>query len=329
MGSPKPGNAPGEVLGPVSPGAKRAEAANPAVRAESPAELGAIDALQLVLDLAGMIPGAGAIPDLINAAISLCRGDFVGAVFSAGSAIPVLGDAAGAAKILKNSNKYLEAAKVIEQKVLPMLPKGIRKKLEDYLAKMRAKIDEVMKKEKSEASPKTAESKDTNGAKSKGSSDCLLRPYSPDTCKAQGKTGHHVVPDRAFRLGTSRTGAARQQIEGGLSEAEGLVICVEGATPAASNQHGKIHRLYDPMEKAIGLAGQPPGTAPLSALEAAGAAAAGKVTGCSPAKLMAQLRTYHQSKGMGPEFKVRADERGALARSLSPKTFGVPGAGDF
>ena len=165
MGPPKPGNTPGEVLGPVSPGAKRAEAANPAVRAESPAELGAIDALQLVLDLAGMIPGAGAIPDLINAAISLCRGDFVGALFSAGSAIPVLGDAAGAAKILKNSDKYLEAAKVIEQKVLPMLPKGMRKKLEDYLAKMRAKIDEVMKKE---SRADASQSHGGSGGKSKG-----------------------------------------------------------------------------------------------------------------------------------------------------------------
>jgi hypothetical protein len=168
MGPPKPGNTPGEVLGPVSPGAKRAEAANPAVRAESPAELGAIDALQLVLDLAGMIPGAGAIPDLINAAISLCRGDFVGALFSAGSAIPVLGDAAGAAKILKNSDKYLEAAKVIEQKVLPMLPKSMRKRLEDYLKKVRDKIEELTKKDNPDAKPepKKGEGNDNGGAKS-------------------------------------------------------------------------------------------------------------------------------------------------------------------
>ena len=155
----------GRATGPVSPAEKRAEEANPPAKAETPAEIDPIDALQLVLDLAGMIPGAGAVPDLLNAAISLMRGDVVGALFSAGAAIPAVGDAAGAAKILKNADKYAQAIKTIETKVLPKLPDGMRKKLEEYLAAIRKKIDELTKKEK----PKEkAESKDDDGAKSKG-----------------------------------------------------------------------------------------------------------------------------------------------------------------
>ena len=55
------------------------------------------------------------------------------------------------------------------------------------------------------------------------------------------------------------------------------------------------------------MKGDPPGTTELWKLEAAGAASAAAVTKCNPAKIMAQLRAYHQLKGMGPNFKVRAD----------------------
>lgn len=165
MATKKSGNTRGKANGPAEPAGGKAEEANQPAKAETPAEIGAIDALQLVLDLAGMIPGAGAVPDLINAVISLLRGDFLGALFSVGAAVPAIGDAAGAAKILKNSEKYLQALKVIEQKVLPMLPNGMRKKLEDYLKKVREKIDEVLKKDKPEGKP--AE-KPEAGAKSQG-----------------------------------------------------------------------------------------------------------------------------------------------------------------
>ena len=70
---------------------------------------------------------------------------------------------------------------------------------------------------------------------------CILRPYHPDTCKPLGKTGHHVVPDRCFRLGT-RTGTGRNSLPNAISEGDGLVVCVEGATPTATNEHGRIHR---------------------------------------------------------------------------------------
>ncbi len=98
----------------------------------------------MLLDLGGMIPGLGAGADLLNAAVSAFRGDFWGAGLSLFSAIPLLGDAAGLAKIAKNGEKYLNALKVVEQKLLPKLPASLRKKVEDYLAKIKTKLDELL-----------------------------------------------------------------------------------------------------------------------------------------------------------------------------------------
>lgn len=134
---------------------------------------------------------------------------------------------------------------------------------------------------------------------------CVLRPYKPDTCKP-GRTGHHVVPDRVFRVGSR--GSAR--IRGGVPEDDGLVICVDGSNLSRSREHGKIHAIYDPAERALGLANG--GVAPLGELELLGAGAAAKVTGCNAAALAAQLRAYHQARGLGPGTPVRADPTGKL-----------------
>lgn len=115
---------------------------NNAAQAASPS-LSALDALQLLLDLAGLIPGAGAVPDLINAAISFMRGDFIGGLFSVFSAVPAVGDAAGLAKIIKNSDKYIQAINIVELKVLPKLPDFIRKPLQEFIEKAKAKMDEL------------------------------------------------------------------------------------------------------------------------------------------------------------------------------------------
>ena len=65
-----------------------------------------LDGIQTALDLAGFVPGVGAIPDLINAAIYVMRGDMINAGLSLVSAVPGIGDAAGAAKILNNGLKF-------------------------------------------------------------------------------------------------------------------------------------------------------------------------------------------------------------------------------
>lgn len=68
-----------------------------------------LDGIQLALDVAGFIPAVGAFADLTNAAISACRGDWVGAGFSLVAAVPAIGDAAAGAKI---AHKGVKMAKI-------------------------------------------------------------------------------------------------------------------------------------------------------------------------------------------------------------------------
>ena len=67
-----------------------------------------MDGIQTALDFAGFIPGAGAIPDLLNAAIYAARGDMANAGMSVLAAVPGIGDAAAGAKI---AMKGVKAAK--------------------------------------------------------------------------------------------------------------------------------------------------------------------------------------------------------------------------
>lgn len=70
-----------------------------------------LDGLQMALDAVGMFPGFGAIPDILNACISACRGDWTNAGLCLFAAIPVIGDAAGAAKLMKKSAKMVKKNK--------------------------------------------------------------------------------------------------------------------------------------------------------------------------------------------------------------------------
>lgn len=80
-----------------------------------------LDGVQLALDAAGMVPVLGAIPDLINASISVLRGDWVGAGLSIVAAVPGVGDVVGGAKIAykgakiagKVSTKSAKAGKAV------------------------------------------------------------------------------------------------------------------------------------------------------------------------------------------------------------------------
>jgi len=57
-----------------------------------------LDTFQSILDAAGFVPGYGEPADLLNAAISLARGDAEGAALSTISAIPFLGAIGGVKK---------------------------------------------------------------------------------------------------------------------------------------------------------------------------------------------------------------------------------------
>lgn len=70
-----------------------------------------LDGIQTALDLAGFIPGVGAVPDLLNAAIYAARGDMANAGMSVLAAVPGIGDAAAGAKI---AVKGVKAAKKAE-----------------------------------------------------------------------------------------------------------------------------------------------------------------------------------------------------------------------
>lgn len=76
-----------------------------------------LDGLQMALDAAGLFPGLGAIPDLLNACISACRGDWANAGLCLFAAIPGIGDAAGAAKLMKNSAKMAQKTKKAQKSV--------------------------------------------------------------------------------------------------------------------------------------------------------------------------------------------------------------------
>ena len=80
---------------------------------EPPDMLGlGLDILQLGLDICGFIPVFGAFFDLANAAISLARGDYLGAGLSLVAAIPGIGDACAAAKsVVKGTTTVAKVVK--------------------------------------------------------------------------------------------------------------------------------------------------------------------------------------------------------------------------
>ena len=73
-----------------------------------------LDGIQLALDIAGMVPLWGAVADLLNASISVLRGDWVGAGLSLVSAVPGVGDAVGGAKLAYKGAKF---AKLVSKSV--------------------------------------------------------------------------------------------------------------------------------------------------------------------------------------------------------------------
>lgn len=70
-----------------------------------------LDGIQLALDVAGFVPGFGAIPDLMNAGIYALRGNWVDAGMSLLAAVPGIGDVAAGAKMAKRGFNIAKAAK--------------------------------------------------------------------------------------------------------------------------------------------------------------------------------------------------------------------------
>ncbi|MFX1683017.1 polymorphic toxin type 15 domain-containing protein [Mitsuaria sp. CC2] len=149
--------------------AGKAEDANATVKVD-PTEISKLDALQMLLDLVGLIPGAGAPADILNGIISAGRGDWIGAGLSVLGAVPIAGEAATAGKIAKNTEKYAAGLKKVAEEVLPHLPQRFQKPLREALEKAEAKLDELAgrpPKKKPDAEAPTAKNETTNGAKIK------------------------------------------------------------------------------------------------------------------------------------------------------------------
>ena len=75
----------------------------------------ALDKVQTGLDVAGFVPGFGAVPDLINAGIHLARGNKAEAAISAAAAIPGAGDAFKAGTMgIKAANRLNDGRRVLD-----------------------------------------------------------------------------------------------------------------------------------------------------------------------------------------------------------------------
>ncbi|WP_081016635.1 MULTISPECIES: GH-E family nuclease [Pseudomonas] len=103
------GNTLGRVNGETPGSGKAANDANAEVESETPAEglTGdeILDGIQLGLDIFGLIPVVGEIADVANAGISLARGDYAGAALSLLSAIPFVGYAGTAGKVVRHATR--------------------------------------------------------------------------------------------------------------------------------------------------------------------------------------------------------------------------------
>lgn len=225
----------GKVVGPpegaATDGAKQS---NPDVT-PTEVELSDLDALQMLLDVIGLIPACGAPADIINGIISAARGDWLGAGLSVFGVIPVAGEAATIAKIVKNSEKYLQALKVVETKVLPNLPGPVRRQIEKALAAARKKIDELIgkKPDTPSSSNDTPETPDADGPPSGGQIKATKPNFGKparrhDPCKTKGND--HTKDKNSMLDPDIDVNADLAKINSGDFVKQGDTIIVNGRT---------------------------------------------------------------------------------------------------
>lgn len=155
----KGGNTIGKTVGQTTSTNTSAKKANPALTKQE------LDDLQLLIDLAGTIPGVGSIASILNAVIDVARGNLLGAAFNAFAALPLFGNAAKGVKIAKNIDKYIAAINRVKKTVINKLPPTQANQLRNVIAK----IEKHLKSQQ----PNPAKSKTTN---------------KPATKKASGNT---------------------------------------------------------------------------------------------------------------------------------------------
>ncbi|TBM32142.1 PAAR-like domain-containing protein, partial [Hafnia paralvei] len=144
----------GIIVGQPPPAGVPADEADPPDEPETEEEEkdggGWLDALQLGLDIAGFIPVFGALADLANAGISAARGNYAEAAMSLMAAVPGIGDAAAAGKMLakgakaaaKMASKAAEAEKAakLAAKAAAKAAKAAAKAAREAAAKLKGGI---------------------------------------------------------------------------------------------------------------------------------------------------------------------------------------------
>ena len=149
-----------------------------------------LDVVQVGLDVGGLVPGFGAVPDLINAGISGLRGDEVGAGLSLAAAVPGAGLAAGLGKLGAKGAKALKGTKGAKELAEAAAKKTAKEKTAKEAAEEAAK--EVAEKGKKGKKGK----KDKKGKKGQWWCKCKARSTGgenpPDHCpkfvEGYGKT---------------------------------------------------------------------------------------------------------------------------------------------
>lgn len=229
-------NTTGVLKGPSGPGAGKADEASPEIVVTAQ-EISKLDALQMLLDVVGLIPGLGAPADILNAIISGARGDWLGAAMSLFGAVPVAGEAATAGKIAKNADRYAAAVAKVADEVLPYLPKRLQDKLKPAIEAAKKKLDELggkKPKAESEAAPKAKdEGKGGKKVKPKKKMKCGERGTYGDLKKktGDGKFDRDHIPSKAALK------ARAKALQGGkLSKAQEAAIDKAGAAIAIPRQ---------------------------------------------------------------------------------------------
>lgn len=218
-------NTQGVLQNTPAPSAGKAGDANTQVKA-SDTEIETLDALQMLLDVVGLIPGAGAPADALNAVISAVRGDWIGAGLSLLGVVPAVGEGATAAKIAKNADKYAAAMQTLSSK----LPKPLRDKLAPYIDAAKQKIGELggkAPKKEPDAPPKPKEEgKNGEKIKAKKKMKCGEHGSYGDLKKktGEGKFDRDHIPSKAALkaraeelLGEALTPKAQRAIDAAAS----------------------------------------------------------------------------------------------------------------
>nr|WKF59090.1 hypothetical protein HUO10_003599 [Paraburkholderia busanensis] len=256
LSAPKTGNTVGKVVGETSVTLPTITVtANPPPKPETATEVGFWGAVggwvHGGLDAAGLIPGLGAVPDLLNAGIYAAEGDFVNAGISAVAAIPVVGDAALAGKYAVKGGELAvkESEKIAAREAEKIAAKQAEEKAAKELAEKETRqAEKDAEKSAGEEASKPPSGKD--GGKVKGGPCDHLKqgsgkgPYRggahSKTSKPanDGKDSHHMPADDVSPLKRSDGPAIQMDPD-------------DHAATSSNGQNGNLGKTYRNMIKGL------------------------------------------------------------------------------